>query len=301
MNDPDEGPIGVFDSGVGGLSVWREIVRALPHEDTIYFADQVHVPYGPRGEIEIRGFCDVIARYLLDRGCKALVVACNTASAAALKHLRDTLPGIPTIGMEPAVKPAVALTKNGVVGIMATPATFQGRLFQATAGRHATGIRLVNQVCDGLAEHVEAGDLGGPDTEALLRRCLAPILEAGADTIVLACSHYPFVIDTIRRIAGPGVAVIDPAPAIARHLGDVLARHGLSGREPRPGEHRFVTSGDPGRFSAALARLAGVQSPVEAVRWSSGALRPAGPPGPGRSGQLRPGGRRPRRRGRGSG
>ena len=110
--NPD-GPIGVFDSGVGGLSVWREMVRALPHEDTIYFADQIHVPYGPRGESEIRGFCDGITRHLLDRRCKAIVVACNTASAAALKHLRDTLPHVPTIGMEPAVKPAAAVTKTG--------------------------------------------------------------------------------------------------------------------------------------------------------------------------------------------
>ena len=274
-----EAPIGVFDSGVGGLSVWREIVRALPHEDTIYFADQAHVPYGPRGETEIRGFCDVIARYLLARHCKAIVVACNTASATALKHLRETFPQVATIGMEPAVKPAAALTKSGVVGIMATPATFQGRLFKATAGRHATGISLVNQVCDGLAEQVEAGQLEGPGTESLLRRCLAPILDAGADTVVLACTHYPFVIDTIRRIAGPGVSVIDPAPAIARHLGNVLAEQGLqrqgSDQDSRQGQHDFVTSGDAGHFASALLRLTGVRAPVAAVRWSSGGLSAA--------------------------
>lgn len=284
MHGLNEGPVGVFDSGVGGLSVWREIVRALPGEDTIYVADQAHVPYGPRGELEIRGFCAGISRYLLDRGCKALVVACNTASAAALKHLRDTLPDVPTIGMEPAVKPAAAVTKSGVVGIMATPATFQGRLFKATAGRHASGIRLVNQVCDGLAEHVEAGHLNGPGTEALLRRCLAPILEAGADTIVLACTHYPFVIDAIRHIAGPGVAVIDPAPAIARHLGDVLAQRGLNRTAAGSGKHVFVTSSDAGHFTDALLRLTGVQAPVEPVRWQSGtlvaAVTPALRPGP---------------------
>jgi glutamate racemase len=264
------GPIGVFDSGVGGLSVWREIVRALPCEDTIYFADQAHVPYGPRGEAEIRGFCDGIARFLLERGCKALVVACNTASAAALKYLREAYPQVPAIGMEPAVKPAAALTKSGVVGIMATPATFQGRLFQATAGRHAAGIHLVNQVCDGLAEQVEAGQLDGPETEAMLRRCLAPILEAGADTVVLACTHYPFVIEPIRRIVGPGVTVLDPAPAIARHLGTVLTREGLQRAAPHQCEHRFVTTGDAGHFTAALARFTGVRAPVEAVHWVPG-------------------------------
>ncbi len=269
------GPIGVFDSGVGGLSVWREIVRALPQEDTIYFADQAHVPYGPRGETEIRAYCDGIARFLLDRGCKALVVACNTASAAALKHLRESFPQVPVIGMEPAVKPAAALTKSGVVGIMATPATFQGRLFQATAGRHAAGISLVNQVCVGLAEQIEAGELDGPVTEAMLRGYLAPILAAGADTIVLACTHYSFVIDVIRRLVGPDVAVIEPAAAIARHLGTVLQQHGLAEQGPRQGEHRFVTSGDAVRFAEALERLTGARGQVDAVRWTSGVPVPA--------------------------
>ena len=271
----DNGPIGVFDSGVGGLSVWREIVRALPNEDTIYFADQAHVPYGPRDEAEIRGYCDVITRNLLGRGCKAVVVACNTASAAALKYLRETFPGVPTIGMEPAVKPAAALTRTGVVGILATPATFQGRLFKATAGRHAAGINLVNQVCAGLAEHVETGHLDGPDTEALLRGYLAPVLAAGADTIVLACTHYPFVIEPIRRIAGPEVTVIDPAPAIARHLGTVLQEMGLLRQAPRQGRHAFITTGEPGRFADALRRLAGHHAPVEAARWQAGLLVPA--------------------------
>jgi len=286
VHNSSNGPIGVFDSGVGGLSVWREIVRELPHEDTIYFADQAHVPYGPRDEAEIRRFCDAIAGYLLKRGCKALVVACNTASAAALKHLRDTFPQVPTIGMEPAVKPAAALTKSGVVGIMATPATFQGRLFKATAGRHAAGVRLVNQVCEGLAEHVEAGQLEGPGTDVLLRRFLAPILEAGADTVVLACTHYPFVIAALRRIAGPGVSVIDPAPAIARHLGAVLTERGLQRPEPRQqprqqprqephqGRHVFVTSGDTARFGRALQQLTGVRAPVEGMRWTAGTLEP---------------------------
>ncbi len=185
------------------------------------------MPYGPRSQDQIRDFCDAIARFLLGQACKAIVVACNTASAAALKHLRETFPQVPIIGMEPAVKPAAATTRTRVVGIMATPATFQGRLFQATAGRVAGDIRLVNQVCDGLAELVEAGNLDGAHTDALLRGVLAPILAANADTIVLACTHYPFVIEAIRRIAGAHVNVIDPAPAIARHLGSVLRMHGL--------------------------------------------------------------------------
>jgi glutamate racemase len=260
-------PIGIFDSGVGGLSVWREIVRQLPHEDTCYFADQAHVPYGPRPQEQIRHFCDAITRFLIGHGCKAVVVACNTASAAALKHLREAFPTLPTIGMEPAVKPAALATRSGVVGIMATPATFQGRLFQATAGRYASGIRLVNQVCDGLADQVEAGDLDGEQTAALLRAYVQPILDAGADTIVLACTHYPFLIEPIRRIAGAGVNVIDPAPAIARYLHRVLEQQGLLGPAGHAARHTFYTTGAAGPYQRMLERLSGAKDPVRVARW----------------------------------
>lgn len=264
-----DGAIGVFDSGVGGLSVWREIVRQLPHEDTIYFADQAHVPYGPRSEDEIRGFCHDIAGFLVDQGCKAIVVACNTASAAALKSLRETFTQVPVIGMEPAVKPAAAMTRSAVVGVLATPATFQGRLFQATAGRYASGIQLVRQVCEGLAERVERGMLDGRETEDMLRGFLQPILAAGADTVVLACTHYPFVIEPIRRIVGAGVSVIDPAPAIARHLGEVLDNRGLAAHRGRTGCHTFFTSGATEAFRASLATLVGVDAPVRATALAS--------------------------------
>jgi glutamate racemase len=270
VSDPRTGPIGVFDSGVGGLSVWREIVRRLPHEATAYFADQAHVPYGPRSQEEIRGFCEGIAGFLLEQRCKAIVVACNTASAAALKHLRDVFPQLPVLGMEPAVKPAAATTRTGVVGVMATPATFQGRLFQATSGRFASGIRLVNQVCDGLAELVEAGNLDGEETEALLHRVLAPILAAGADTIVLACTHYPFVIEPIRRIAGAQVNVIDPAPAIARHLESVLKTQHLLAQPFGVARHRFFTSASGAAFETALGRLTGLNGQATEVRWGEG-------------------------------
>jgi glutamate racemase len=258
----DDRPIGIFDSGVGGLSVWREVVRALPHEDTLYFADQAHVPYGPRPEPEIRCFAESITRFLLDLGCKAVVVACNTASAAALKHLRESFPGVPIIGMEPAVKPAAALTRSGVVGILATPATFQGRLFKATAGRHAAGIRLVNQVCDGLADHVERGDPEDPETLRLLDRYLDPVLVAGADVVVLACSHYPFLMEAIRQRCGPSVTVVDPAPAIARHLGDTLRHAGRLAARTGPGQARFLTSGDPAQLRRFLRARALADDPA---------------------------------------
>lgn len=266
------GPIGIFDSGAGGLSVWREIVRELPHEDTLYVADQVHMPYGPRTEQELRRFCTAITRYLVGQGCKAIVVACNTASAAALKHLRETFPSVPSIGMEPAVKPAAAATRSGVVGIMATPATFQGRLFQATVGRHAGSIQLINQVCDGLAGQVERGELGTPATEAMLRGYLEPMLSAGADTVVLACTHYPFVIELIRRIVGPDVQVIDPAPAIARHVRRTLDEHALLSPREAAGTHRFCSTGTAEGFASLLHRLLGVEGDVREATWQGAEL-----------------------------
>jgi glutamate racemase len=272
-------PIGLFDSGLGGLSVWREIVRQLPAESTIYIADRAHVPYGGRQPQEIRRFCESISASLVQAGCKAIVVACNTASAVALHHLRECFPGTVLLGLEPAVKPAVACTRSGVVGVMATPATFQGRLYRATVGRHASSVQVVEQVCLGLADQVEAGALQGPATEALLRGFLTPMLAAGADTIVLGCTHYPFVIDTIRRLCGPEVVVIDPAPAVARHLASLLHHYGL---EAPPGswpKHRFLTTGDAAEFDRDAARLIGLHPHSVSIPWDASVERlPAGAP-----------------------
>jgi glutamate racemase len=263
-------PIGLFDSGLGGLSVWREIVRQLPGESTIYFADRAHVPYGDRQPQEIRHYCEVIGGSLVQAGCKAIVVACNTASAVALHHLRECFPGTLLLGLEPAVKPAVARTHSGVVGVMATPATFQGRLYRATVGRYATSIKVVEQVCLGLADRVEAGELEGPATDQLLRGFLLPMLEAGADTIVLGCTHYPFVIESIRRLVGPTVAVIDPAPAVARHLGSLLHHYGIEAPAGRVAEHRFLTTDAASRFDQDAWRLIGVQVASVSMAWNGG-------------------------------
>ena len=261
-------PIGIFDSGIGGLSVWREIARQLPQEDTIYFADQIHIPYGPRSLQEIRSFSEAITRFLLERGSKIIVVACNTASAAALKHLRTTFPAIPFVGMEPAVKPAAEMTHTGVVGVMATPATFQSELFASVVERFANGVRLINQVCPGLVEQIEAGRLQTLDTRAMLDRFLQPIREANADAIVLGCTHYPFVIDALRQLA-PGVNVIDPAPAVARQVDRVLRERGLLCDEDRAGQHHFISSGDLDRFQEILRLLVNVETPGQRARWST--------------------------------
>jgi glutamate racemase len=264
-------PLGIFDSGVGGLSVWREIARHLPHEDTLYFADQIHIPYGPRTLEEIRSFSEAVTRFLLARDCKLIVVACNAASAAALKQLRVTFPDVPFVGMEPAVKPAAELTRTGVVGVMATPATFQGELFASVVERFASGVTLIKQVCPGLVEQVEAGRLDTPDTLEMLDRFLMPIRAANADTIVLGCTHYPFVIEAIRQLA-PGVKVIDPAPAIARQVDRVLKERNLLCIEDRAGQHRFITSGDLDRYQEILQVLVNVETAALKMHWEDGRI-----------------------------
>jgi len=269
--------IGVFDSGVGGLSVWREIAAQLPGASLLYLADQAHVPYGPRSLDEIRAFSEAIARFLLEQGCRVIVVACNTASAAALKSLRAAFPDVPFVGMEPAVKPAAQTTRTGRVGVMATPATFQGDLFASVVERFANGVQLVNQVCPGLVEQVEAGRLDTADTEALLRQYLAPMLAAGVDTIVMGCTHYPFLMRAIQRLAGPDVTVIDPAPAIARQVRRVLEQHGWSLAGPEV-EWIFYTTGSAGTLAGTLRQLLNSECDIRQAYWNGASLTALGSP-----------------------
>ena len=266
-------PIGIFDSGVGGLSVLRSLRQLLPAEAVIYLADQAHVPYGPRPLEEVRGFSEQITRYLLGEGAKLVVVACNTASAAALQHLRQAFPGVPFVGMEPAVKPAAEQTRTGKVGVLATPATFQGALYASVVERFAQGVLLLQSTCPGLVGQIEAGDLDGPLTRCILEDALQPMLQKGIDTVVLGCTHYPFVIPLIEEIAGPQVRVIDPAPAVARQVRRLLAEHDLC--EPVESgavRYRFITSGDPAALSTALPRLLGEAGDVERIFWEENRL-----------------------------
>ena len=265
----------MFDSGVGGLSVLRAIRREVPGVASLYVADQAHVPYGPRPLAEVRSFSEAITRYLLSCGARVVVVACNAASAGALHHLRKVFHGTPFVGMEPAVKPAAETTRSGKVGVLATPATFKGGLFASVVERFATGVRLYKDTCPGLVARVEAGDLDGAETNAILERALRPMLEKGIDTVVLACTHYPFVIPAIERIAGPGVRVIDPATPVARQVARVLAQSGVPVAErsgaDRDAPVRVVTSGEPARLAPLLPRLLGAALPVGAVRWGAAA------------------------------
>lgn len=255
--------IGIFDSGVGGLSVWREIVRQLPAENTLYFADQAHIPYGQRSLDEVRHLTENVARFLLAQGAKLIVVACNTASGAALHALRETFPDVPFVGMEPAVKPAVEHTRTGIVGVIATSATFQGDLFAGLVQRFGNGFDIHTQACPGLVEAVESGALDTPETEALLRRYLTPLLDAGIDQLVLGCTHYPFLSPLIQRIVGPEVTLIDPAPAVARQVGRVLNERTLLAPPGHIGHHQFYTSGDPVQFAAMVRMLTGIEHSIQ--------------------------------------
>jgi glutamate racemase len=275
--------VGLFDSGVGGLSVWREVVKLVPGVDTVYVADQVHVPYGVKNPGEVRQLSEAITHFLLDEGAGMVVVACNTASAAALHHLRQLFPDVPFVGMEPAVKPAVAQSSSGVVGVLATPATFQGEHFASLVQRYAGQAKVVTQVCPGLVEAVEEGALYSEDTRKLIARCIAPMLQAGADQLVLGCTHYPFLRRAIVDAAGPGVTVVDPSPAVARQVAHVLASSGLISEETRSGieeaasgHHLFYTTGELAPFAGLLERLIGLASmgnaEVRAANWDGGAL-----------------------------
>ena len=260
--------IGLFDSGLGGLSVLRAVRAALPGVPLVYFGDNSHIPYGARPLTEVRQFSEAITRCLLAQGAQVIVIACNTASAAALRHLREApeFAGVPFVGMEPAVKPAAETTRTGVVGVLATPATFQGDLYASVVERFAQGVTVLQQVCPGLVQAIEAGQHNSPATEANLRAWLAPLLARNIDVLVLGCTHYPFVIPLLEKICGPQVRVIDPSPAVARQTARVWAQRSA---HPPAGHSTitYLTSGDPANFAQALENLDIERGPVHAVRW----------------------------------
>ena len=249
-------PIGVFDSGVGGLSVLREIRRELPGEDLLYVADSGHAPYGDKPNQLIEARSIAIIEFLVSQRAKAIVVACNTATGAAIATLRARFP-LPIVAMEPAVKPAAASTRSGVIGVLATNSTLASENFERLFARFGADVEILVQACPGLVEQVESGDLSGAQTRALLEQYILPLLERQADTLVLGCTHYPFIAPLIREIAGSSVAIVDPSAAIARELRRRLADTGLLSHEPRPGTERFWSSAAPGKAQPAISQLWG--------------------------------------------
>lgn len=257
-------PIGVFDSGVGGLSVLREIRLLLPNERLLYVADSGHVPYGEKSPEFIRLRSQQIAEFLLQQGAKALVLACNTATAAAVVSLREHYPQLPIVGMEPAVKPAAAATRSGVVGVLATTGTLQSAKFAALLDRFANNVRVITQPCPGLVECIEAGELESPATRELLRAFVAPLLAEGCDTLILGCTHYPFIKPLLRQLVPASVSLIDTGEAVARQLQRVLAdRQLLAGHSS--GADAFWSSADTAMLSAVLPVLWGRAEVVQSL------------------------------------
>lgn len=248
--------VGILDSGVGGLSVLREIHRLLPEIPTLYYADQGHIPYGPRPTDEIRGFVESITHFLIARGAAVVVIACHAASAASLLPLRRQYPAIPIVGIEPAVKPAAEATRSGVIGVLTTQATADGALYRRVLARHAAHVRVLTRVAPELVLMVEQGTQDTPEGAAALRRAVDPLVAAGADQLVLACTHFPFLSAAIRRITD--VPLVEPSAAVARQIARVLPEQMATG-----GANRYFTSGDPAALQAAIRRLVGVDVAVE--------------------------------------
>ncbi len=244
----------MFDSGVGGVSVLYDVQRQLPAEDIVYVADSAYCPYGGRSAAEIIARAEVLTEFLIDQGCKLIVVACNTATIAAVEWLRAHYT-LPFVGMEPAVKPAVQHTQTGVIGVLATGAALSGERFHRLAAQYDSAVRMITQPCPGLAEQVEAGDLDGPLTRMLVEQYTLPLLEQGCDTLVLGCTHYPLLRPLIAAVAGPDVALIDTGAAVARQIERLLKHHGLQTPADQPGHIRWYTSGDPLLVQPVIARL----------------------------------------------
>ncbi|MEN6619913.1 MAG: glutamate racemase [Rikenellaceae bacterium] len=225
-----ESIVGIFDSGVGGLSVWKELIGILPNNRFLYFSDNAYCPYGPRSRKEIISRAKSITDFFISNGVSLIVVACNTATAAAIDTLRRCY-DIPFIGMEPAIKPAALHSKSGVIGVLATKGTFNGKLYHRTLERFASDINVIERTGTGLVEQVEAGEINFPKTRELLKRYINPMIEGGADHIVLGCTHYPFLLDEIRKIAGENVVIVNPAPAVAQHTYNTLIQYGLVSKD----------------------------------------------------------------------
>lgn len=238
-------PIGVYDSGFGGLSVWRELHRALPRESLIYLGDGKNCPYGNKTEEQIRELAERAVGDLVERGCKMVVVACNTATAAAIEYLRERFSHLPIVGLEPAVKPACAMTRSKVVGVIATERSLVGRKFLSTLERYGKGVEVLKVVGEGFVEAVEADAEQEPRTEELVRRVVEPIIERGADVIVLGCTHYPFLGDVIRRVVGDReVAVIDSGEAVEKRVESLLDKFSLRCAEDNVPRLEFLSYAD---------------------------------------------------------
>lgn len=247
-------PIGVFDSGLGGLTVWSELYRKLPHESLVYYGDGKNCPYGNQTRERVVAHVDFAVKRLLERGVKMVVVACNAATAMAIDHLRSTY-DIPFVGLEPAVKPAAESSRSGVIGILATAAALGGRLFRETSARYAGKVEILARVGEGFVELVEQNREDTPEAQALVASCLEPMIGRGADRIVLGCTHYPFLGEAMMRVIGQrDVRLVNPAPAIERRVESLLREFSLEAPEDQRPVYEFMTSADEAYLRKLVAK-----------------------------------------------
>lgn len=233
--------IGIFDSGVGGTSIWKEIQKLLPQENTLYLADSFNAPYGEKSQKEILDLCVKNTELLLQKGCKLIVVACNTATTNAISYLRENY-DVPFIGIEPALKPAALQSKSKKVGILATKGTLSSNLFHSTAENHANGIQIIEQEGTGLVPLIEQGQIESQETTALLKSYLEPMLKEGIDYLVLGCTHYPYLIPLLKKVLPKNVKIIDSGEAVAKQTKAILKKLGLSNSSEEKGKHQFYTN-----------------------------------------------------------
>lgn len=248
----DNRPIGIFDSGVGGTSVWREIEKLLPNEDTIYLADSKNAPYGEKSKEEILQLSIKNIDFLLAKDCKLIVVACNTATTNAISHVRKHY-DVPIIGTEPAIKPAALLSKSKTVGVLATKGTLSSELFFTTSQNHAGHVNKIVQVGTGLVPLIEAGMVNSEETKKLLETYLEPMLAAGMDYLVLGCTHYPYLIPVLKEMIPPHVEILDSGAAIAKQTMAILKENNLLANPDKKGKHLFYTNADPGILARFLS------------------------------------------------
>lgn len=258
MNTQQQAPIGMFDSGLGGLSIWKEVSKWLPNESILYVADSGNCPYGAKPKSTIRALSERIVLQLLEQGCKMIVVACNTATAAAIQYLREKY-SIPFIGIEPAIKPAAQRTKTGVVGILATKGTLEGDLFHQTKTRYASDVDVVVQVGTGLVEIVEKNLLDAPSSYRLVQQYIQPMINARADQIVLGCTHYPFLMPLIERVVEGRAKIINPAIAIAKQVRRVLQKKNLLNTNISRPLYHFYTTGDEAILTSFVQQHTNIQ------------------------------------------
>ena len=247
-------PIGVFDSGLGGLSIWKDIQKLLPKEDYYYLADSLYAPYGDKSPDEILRLCIKNTEYLLDLDCKLIVVACNTATTNAINYLRENY-AVPFIGIEPAIKPAALNTKTGKVGVLATKGTLGSSLFHHTASNHAAGITIIDQIGTGLVPLIEAGEAASDKTRILLLKYLRPMLDAGVDQIVLGCTHYPFLMPLLKELLPDDISILDCGMAVARQTNRVLEQNALLNTSSQDGSSSFYTNGSTDILKKMLNQL----------------------------------------------